>query len=52
MEKRQKIAMLLVLTRYNRFLVSRGVIKSAAQADKVLADYVKTLSNLLEEHPS
>lgn len=48
MEKRQRIAMLVVLTRYNRFLEGRGVIKSAGHADKLLTDYVRTLNDTTE----
>lgn len=50
MEKRQRIAMLVVLARYNRFLESRGVIKTSGQSDHLLSEYAKTLSNPPEEH--
>lgn len=44
MEKRQRIAIMVVLTRYNRWLENRGVIKSTAVADRLLAEYVKSLT--------
>ena len=49
MEKRRRMAMLIVLTRYTRWLVNRGVIKTAGQGDHLISTYLKDLSNDLGE---
>lgn len=43
MEKRQRLALLVALTRYNRWLERRGVIRSSVVGDRLLAGYLKTL---------
>lgn len=44
--------MIRMLTRYNRFLVQRGVIKTSARADSLLSEFLASLSSLLEERPT
>lgn len=52
MEKRQRLALLVVLTRYNRWLESQGVIKTSGVGDRLLARYMRELSTAPEERPT